>query len=101
MATTSTIQTALWANVPGATVSVPTTAGGTAVLSVNLQRQACWISNPSASGGATIWLSLGGTPAVGSGIPVFPQTTWFTKQFSGAINGISSSGTVTVAVSEI
>lgn len=86
-------------NVTNSGVSVATS--NTAVLAANESRKRVIIVNAGAS---AVWLSLGAAAVVGQGIFLAAVGGSFEispdELYCGAINGISTSGTIVVGVTE-
>lgn len=79
------------------TTSGTVNTSATAIAS-NAARLAFTISNRH--GSEILWLSLGGTAAVESGIPVYPGETFYSETFTGDVNTAAAIVSLPYAYSE-
>ena len=88
---------------PGSIVAVDSGAGGDVIAAANAARRSLLIKNTDTA--LTVWISLGGTPVAGACYPLGPgefvNTDRFSGLYTGAVKGITASGTADVAVLEI
>ena len=89
------------------TTSVSVTTGSTTIAAANITRHSLIVTNPGTAT-ETVHLSEGQTAVVGSGIPLDPGDSYIVSRdtdrdsaFIGLLTGIVSSGSETVAVSEL
>lgn len=88
------------AEVPTAAVSVG--AASTTIVPANPDRLEVTICNADATSSDLLYLSLGGTAALNTGIRVNAQGGSFTiDTYTGAINGFATSASTPVTYSEI
>lgn len=91
------------AHTPGTTASVTSAAPGSPQVAANPNRIELVFSNTDEY--ETVYLSLGGTPAVGSGIRLNPNGgAWSTKNYLGAVSAICTNvntGTASLSVAEV
>ena len=93
------------AKTPGASVSVTNVssqiigANITNTPSGNTGRAQLVITNPS---GYEVWISLGGTASVGSGVRLAPNGgQWQTQVYQGSVSAITAGSGATLAYSEV